>query len=118
MLDESIIIRFFQCMNSRNQEQLDHLLDSNARFYFPKTQPLIGSARILRFFKILFKQYPQLSFQIQRIIVQGNQAAVHWTNEGINRRDEPYQNEGVTVLETKADKIAFISDFFKNTEKF
>ena len=43
---------------------------------------------------------------------------IHWTNEGISRRNEPYQNEGVTILELDGEKIAFMSDFFKDTEKF
>ncbi len=94
------------------------LLSQDAEFYFPKTQPLIGRERILKFLNILFKQYPELTFKIQRIILQGDQAAVHWTNRGMNRRKEPYQNEGVTILEMQDGKISFISDFFKDTEKF
>jgi hypothetical protein len=35
----------------------------------------------------------------------------------MNRRKEPYQNEGVTILEMQEGKISFISDFFKDTEK-
>ena len=58
-----------------------------------------------------------MAFKIQRIILQGDQAAVHWANQGMNRRKEPYQNEGVTILEMQDGKISFISDFFKDTEK-
>ena len=52
------------------------------------------------------------------MIQQDERAAVHWTNQGMNRRREPYENEGVTILEMKNGKISYISDFFKNTEKF
>ena len=69
------------------------------------------------FLNILFRQYPALAFKIQRIIPQGDQAAVHWTNQGMNRHKEPHQNEGVTLLEMQDGKIRFISDFFKYTEK-
>jgi ketosteroid isomerase-like protein len=58
-----------------------------------------------------------LAFKVQRVIYQGDQAAVHWTNQGMNRRQEPYQNEGVTILEMRDNKISYISDFFKDTEK-
>ncbi len=112
------ILQFFEVFNSHDVEGMGQLLTSEAQFYFPKTQPLIGKEQILRFFKILFRQYPALSFEIQRIIRQESRAAVHWTNRGVNRKKEPYQNEGVTILEMTADKISFISDFFKNTEKF
>jgi len=43
---------------------------------------------------------------------------VHWTNRGMNRRQEPYANEGATILEFKAGKISWISDFFKDTDKW
>ena len=86
--------------------------------YFPKTQPLLGKQRISRFFKVLFRQYPELSFEVLRTIAQGSKAAVHWKNRGISRRQEPYENEGVTILEMEGNKIRFITDFFKDTEKF
>ena len=43
---------------------------------------------------------------------------MHWTNDGVNRRGESHENEGVTILEMEKDKIRSISDFFKDTEKF
>jgi ketosteroid isomerase-like protein len=118
MSNEAIIKEFFEVVNQRDFEKMGNLLNLNAEFYFPRTQPLIGKERILKFFNILFRQYPQLSFDIQRIILQGNQAAIHWTNWGKSRHDVPYDNEGVTLLEMADGKITFISDFFKDTEKF
>lgn len=115
---EHTLREFFEALNIRDLAKMGNLLHSSAEFYFPKTQPLIGKDRIVKFFSILFRQYPELSFEIQRIIHQQNKAAVHWTNRGISRRKEHYQNEGATILEFKGGKITFISDFFKNTEKF
>jgi ketosteroid isomerase-like protein len=115
---EQTIVKFFEVFNSRDLDLMGDLLLPDAEFYFPKTQPLIGKDRILRFLSILFRQYPELVFEVQRVICQENKAAVHWTNHGHNRRKEPYHNEGVTILELQADKIKFISDFFKDTEKF
>lgn len=118
MPDEQIVQKFFEVFNNRDTEKMATLLNSNAEFFFPKTRPLIGKDRILKFLGILFRQYPQLTFTIQRVIKQGQQAAVHWTNQGFNRHKESYQNEGVTILEMQNGKISYISDFFKNTEKF
>jgi len=118
MSDEQIAQRFFEVFNNRDTEKMAALLSSDAEFFFPKTKPLIGKDRILKFLGILFRQYPQLTFTIQRVIEQGEQAAVHWTNQGFNRRREPYQNEGVTILAMQNGKISYISDFFKNTENF
>jgi ketosteroid isomerase-like protein len=118
MSREQTITKFFEVFNARDLDQMAELLHEDAEFYFPKTQPLIGKERILKFFNILFRQYPELSFEIQRIICEGSKAAVHWTNKGRSRRKEPYQNEGVTIMEMVDDRISFISDFFKDTEKF
>ena len=118
MLSQSFIREFFAVFNQRNLDKMENLLSSDAEFYFPKTQPLIGKNRILKFFNILFRQYPQLNFDIQRTIIQDNQAAIHWTNQGKTKLDAPYENEGVTIMELMDGKIIFISDFFKDTEKF
>lgn len=116
MADIQLVHKFFDVFNHRNLEKMGGVLTANAALYFPKTQPLIGEKRIFKFLNILFRQYPELVFEIQRVILQDDWAAVHWTNQGLNRRNEPYQNEGVTLLEMQAGKIKFISDFFKDTE--
>jgi ketosteroid isomerase-like protein len=118
MSDQNTLLSFFEFVNSRDMTRLGDLLTDSAEFYFPKTRPLIGKKRILRFFGILFRQYPELVFTVKRTIVQSPLAAVHWTNRGTNRRGEPYQNEGVTILEMAGPKVEFISDFFKDTGKF
>ena len=116
MSDEYLIHKFFEMLNHRDTKEMEDLVSPETEFYFPKTQPLIGKKRIMKFLNILFRQYPELVFNIQRVIQQDDKAAVHWTNQGMNRRKEPYQNEGVTILEMQDGKIRFISDFFKNTE--
>ena len=118
MPTDQTVKTFFEVFNKRDINRMADLLDEDAEFYFPKTQPLIGKDRILKFLNILFRQYPELTFEIQRTVCEGSKAAVHWTNVGRSRKDEPYQNEGATILEMADDKITFISDFFKDTEKF
>ena len=118
MFSEAMIREFFEAVNQRDLDGMGLRLDHDAEFYFPKTQPLIGRDRIQRFFKILFRQFPKLTFKVERVIVQEQQAAVHWTNRGAGRDQKPYENEGVTLLEWEGDKIRFMSDFFKDTGKF
>ena len=118
MYEEQTFLKFFEVLNERDLDEADKLLAPQAGFYFPKTQPLVGKDRILKFLKIFFRQYPELFFTVVRVIRQGDQAAVHWTNRGMNRGKEPYENEGVTILEIKEGKISYVSDFFKNTEKW
>ena len=118
MAEELTIDQFFELVNTRDLNMLEQLLTEDAEFYFPKTRPLLGKKQIIRFFRILFRQYPELVFQVQRKIVQRGSAAVHWVNRGANQRGEPYNNEGVTLLEMETGRITFISDFFKDTGKF
>ena len=118
MLDKNVLNRFFESVNNRDLRHMGDLFSEDSEFYFPKTQPLKGRERIVRFFKILFRQYPELSFQVQRTIIDGHRAAVHWKNLGKNRRGEDYENEGVTIFEADQGLIVFMSDFFKDTEKF
>jgi ketosteroid isomerase-like protein len=118
MLDKRTLNLFFDCINGRDLDRLGGLLREDATFLFPKTQPLMGRSQIIRFFRILFRQYPELRFTIRRIIVEGPMAAIHWTNRGANRHGEPYENEGVTIVEEAGGAIGWISDFFKDTGRF
>ncbi|MBW2096214.1 MAG: nuclear transport factor 2 family protein [Deltaproteobacteria bacterium] len=115
---EEIIKAFFEATNKRDLKAMDDLFSDGVEFSFPKTQPLIGKERVLRFFAILFRQYPHLTFQVHMTITETDRAAVHWTNKGANRRGEAYENEGVTILRLENSKICFLSDFFKDTGKF
>jgi hypothetical protein len=80
--------------------------------------PYSGKNQILRFLNILLHRFPTLEFIVVREIIQENKAAIHWKNRGLKRNQEPYGNEGVTIIETEEDRICFISEFFKDTEKF
>lgn len=118
MPSQDTIRGFFAAVNTRNSDEMGNFLRPDAEFLFPKTEPLVGKDRILRFFKILFRQYPELVFDVKSVIIQDQRAAVHWTNRGTSRGKELYENEGVTLLEWEGDGIRFMSDFFKDTEKF
>jgi ketosteroid isomerase-like protein len=110
--------QFFDAINDRDFQLMDSLLDADAEMLFPKTQPLIGRKRILQFLRLLFRKYPQLAFSVHQSIRQEDRLAIHWTNRGKTRAGEPYENEGVTWMELSEGRIRFISDFFKDTDKF
>jgi ketosteroid isomerase-like protein len=115
---QSLVSFFFEKINTRNLDEFGFCLADNAEFYFPKTHPLLGKTQILRFFNILFRRFPRLEFEVQKVIVEEQSAAIHWKNKGVNRKQESYENEGVTLIEARDEKITWISDFFKDTGKF
>lgn len=75
-----------------------------------------GKNQILRFLNILLHRFPTLGFEGVREIIQENKAAIHWKNRGLKRNHEPYDNEGVTIIETEEDRIPENSrrGFFSN----
>lgn len=118
MLTETTLRAFYDKINDRDLESIEPLLSEDVEFLFPKTRPIEGRDRFIKFFNILFKRYPELKFKIHRILIDGKQAAVHWTNQGHNRKGERYENEGITLMESDGQRIRWISDFFKDTGKF
>ncbi len=110
--------RFFELLSTQRLEQMGDFLTEEARLFFPKTQPLIGKEKILKFFQVLFRQYPQLTFVVEHTIAQENKVAAHWRNKGITRKNEPYENEGVTLFFFEGERVSWMSDFFKDTGKF
>ena len=114
----SKVTQFFEFFSTQNLGQMANFLKEDARLFFPKTQPLIGKERILKFFQILFRQYPELTFTVEHTIAQQDKVAAHWRNRGINRKNEPYENEGVTLFFFEDGLVSLMSDFFKDTGKF
>jgi ketosteroid isomerase-like protein len=94
------------------------LLAEDARLFFPKTQPLVGREKVLKFFQILFRQYPELAFTVELTIAQQGKVAAHWRNKEVTRKNEPYENEGVTLFFFEDGLVTLMSDFFKDTGKF
>ncbi|MCP4681108.1 MAG: nuclear transport factor 2 family protein [Desulfobacterales bacterium] len=113
-----ILNNLFKSINGRDSLAMGELCDEEIVFHFPKTAPLEGRDKVLRFMNILFRKYPELIFTTGRIVVNGNLAATEWTNKGKDKADNPYNNAGVTFVELKNGKIIYMSDTFKDTEVF
>jgi len=110
--------RVFEAMNSRELDPLEAILDGEAEFHFPGTEPLRGPRSIARFIKILLRRFPKLAFTTGWVVAEAERAAVEWTNEGEDRKGAPYRNAGVTVLELREGRIVYMSDTFKDTGAF
>lgn len=110
--------RLFDIINARDFKEMPLVLSETATLDFPKTPLITGRNRIATFFKALFRRFPELHFDVVRIISQGKWTAVHWRNKGSDREKRPYENEGVTLIRMDGGTITDITDFFKSTEKF
>lgn len=105
----------FDAMNSRDFSELENYLAPNAVFDFPGAGSLVGSRRIFVFFKVLFRKYPRLVFNVTDMLIDGERACVVWDNEGESSVGETYRNSGMTLLRMANGRISFISDYFKDT---
>ena len=119
MMDSKhLLALLFAGLNQKNLDELSDELADDAVFLFPKTAPLVGKKKILSFMKVLIRRYPNLIFTLGRMTGDETLGAVEWTNHGNAKNGEPYENAGVTFLEVRDGKIAYISDTFKDTDKF
>jgi steroid delta-isomerase-like uncharacterized protein len=118
MPNPTVAVSFFALMSNRRLDAMVDLVRDDIRFLFPKTRPVVGKERVARFFQVLFRRYRELHFTVQGVLADAERVAVHWTNQGITRTGDAYENEGVTWFEFEDGKISFISDFFKDMSKF
>ena len=47
--------------------------------------------------------------------MEGDHACAVWSNEGENKKGNPYNNRGATLVQISEGKIVFMSDYFKDT---
>ena len=118
MEKRQFVLNFFEALSEHDSERISNSLSENVNFYFPKANPLISKDKVLRFLKILWLKFPELKFTLEKIIIEKEYCSVHWKNTGTDKNGNYYSNEGVTIIKFSDEKIVYLSDFFKNTEKF
>ena len=106
---------FFDAMNSRDFSDLERHLAPDVTFDFPGAGDINGARRMLVFLKLLFRKYSRLVFTVKEVLSDSERACVVWTNEGSTAAGEPYRNRGVTIMHFSGNRIAALSDYFKDT---
>ena len=105
----------FITMNNRDFSDIENLLDENVCLDFPGVKRTEGIRKTRILLNALLRKYPELEFSVQDVIIDEDRACVVWTNKGLDVNSSPYENNGITLLNFKAGKISFISDYFKDT---
>ncbi len=83
---------------------------------FPGDHPLGGErhsrAAVERWFERLYRLYPQLEFDIQRVVAGGwpwdTSIAIEWTDHGTCADGEPYRNSGGHFIRLRWGKAVYI----------
>ena len=102
-------------MDKRDFTLYEKHVAEDAVLDFPGSEKVKGCRRIIVFLKAVLRKYPELKFTIEKIIVDGTGAAVVWSNKGKFKNGEPYNNQGITLVQIRDGKIVLISDYFKDT---
>lgn len=112
---EKFARELFDKMNNRDFSDIENLLDERVCFDFPGVKRNEGIRRTRILLSALMRKYTELIFSVKDIVVDKDKACVVWTNKGIDSQNNPYENSGITLLYFNAEKISFISDYFKDT---
>lgn len=115
MSNEHLAGAFMDALNKRNYAEFPQRLIEDAALDFPGPGRIKSRKKIISFLKALFRRFPRLEFTVHDIIAEGDRACIVWTNEGERNDGQPYSNSGITLLHMSDGKIAFISDYFKDT---
>ncbi len=115
LFNKDIALSIFSTLNHRDLSLLSQHLSEDAVFDFPGAGSIEGHKHILTFFKVLFRKYSRLTFTVEYVISEGKRVCVTWSNEGEDKRGNPYSNRGITLVEVSDGKIISISDYFKDT---
>jgi ketosteroid isomerase-like protein len=83
---------------------------------FPGDHPLGGTrhtrAAMERWFERLFRLYPELQFEVKRVVAKGwpwdTWVAVEWRDHGKAADGEPYENEGAHWLRLRWGKGVYV----------
>jgi ketosteroid isomerase-like protein len=105
----------FEALNKRDFNELHPFLNEEIVLNFPGVGDISGTKRIVIFMKTLLRKYPELHFNIQEVISEGDSAVAVWTNSGKKISGEDYSNSGNTLFHFIEGRISLISDYFKDT---
>ncbi|MBN2892916.1 MAG: nuclear transport factor 2 family protein [Bacteroidales bacterium] len=105
----------FEAMNKRDLSLIENHLSDNVNFDFPGVERISGKRKVLVFMKMLLRKYSELQFAVNDAFREENKVCLVWTNIGQLTNGNLYNNSGVTVFNFEAEKIIFLSDYFKDT---
>jgi predicted ester cyclase len=110
-----LVSNFFESVNNKEFEKLKSFLSAEAILHFPGTKPITGAEKVIQFLRIIYRKFPDLTFEIKDIIIDDDKIAAVWENSGTDTANNLYKNQGVTVFKIYKGKVTYLSDYFKDT---
>ena len=88
--------------------------------WVPPALPVEGQRRILAMFRIIFRKYSEIHWNVTEIFPVGGTRYIYATDSwGTIGKSTPYKNSILTIIDFDQDgHILFLSDYFKDTAIF
>ena len=112
---KNIVNGIFNAMNLKDFSEMEPYMDQDIVFDFPGVEPAVGKKRVLLLLQVILRNYKEIQFDVQHIILEDNKAVAIWSNKGLTNDNTYYSNKGLTWVEFKNGKIVLLSDYFKDT---
>ncbi|WP_047865469.1 nuclear transport factor 2 family protein [Rubrobacter aplysinae] len=119
------MVRFsFDRLSAGDYETLLKACAPNVEHVFPGEHPLGGTRNtkegLGRWFERLYRLFPGLDFEVQRVLVRGGPwqtvATVEWVDRARPADGSPYENEGMHVLRFSWGRVVGIRAYL-DTQK-
>ena len=114
------VTAFTADLQSKDVGRLTAWFDDASHVWVPAAAPVSGARLILLLFRMTFRKYIELHWEVENIYCVGpNAAVVASASWGIRVGDVPYRNSILTLVHfTDAGKISSLSDYMKDTQIF
>lgn len=119
-MSRELIGKFMVDLESRDVERLRQWFIDESVLWMPPFGRIEGARRILAAFRVIFRGYTDLHWNVTNIMDAGGKRFVYETDSwGILGKSTPYKNHILTIVDfDDQGRIVFLSDYFKDTSIF
>lgn len=119
-MSRELVEKFMVDLESRDVERLRPWFHDESVLWMPPVGKIEGARRILAAFRIIFRGYSDLHWNVTNIMDAGNRRFVYETDSwGTIGKSTPYKNHILTIIDfDEHGRIVFLSDYFKDTAIF
>jgi ketosteroid isomerase-like protein len=103
----------YQALSVDNLDRLSDIYHDNVEFQDP-AHHLVGFENLSRYFHELYTNLADCTFVINKVLVDGEQAAIYWQMTYVHpklNKGKPVTVEGHSFIEGQDDKVRFHRDY-------
>lgn len=120
LTNEQVVRAIFDAQLAGDFDRFVSYWHEDAEYTFPGDNAVgrtyVGHAGLREFWLRLGSALPELEFVVDRVFVQGDDAAIEWRDWGTNTRGVSYESWGVTRMTLRGGKVSRARDMM-DTQK-